>query len=310
MTDFNQIFNWNPEYTQFVISESELILISETENYCLSGEKYKDLIKYIDGKKTINQILKEISDFYRCALFIQAIKSLIKSEILKVKKLNDLYSLNKRNKQLSDFFVTNEKTKVYNFSELINTEILQAFLSLKFPFSIVFVDDYLDPRLEKLNLEYLQSKLPYILVKPTGKKPLVGPLFSAKKNRPCWKCLSDQMIANQPVKKWIQQKKGDEYIQTPTFFEKEKFDKEWFISLLFQVAKEEDTCFEIDNYSKSFLKHKVNHRPQCSVCGDTSLMKKQIQAPIILNNTLKKTLLTFLFINLHSLALLLTIMNQ
>ncbi|AXT56701.1 TOMM precursor leader peptide-binding protein [Aquimarina sp. MMG015] len=287
MIDFNQTFDWHPKYKQFVISENELILISETENYCLSGEKYKEFIKYIDGEKNINQIIKEISDFYRCALFIQGIKSLIKSEILQVKKQDNLYSLNKRKQQLPEFFIINEKIKVYNFSELISNEILQVFLNLKFPFSIVFVDDYLDPRLEKLNLKYLKSKRSFILIKPTGEKPLIGPLFSAKDNRPCWKCLSDQMIANQPVKKWIQQKKGYKYIQTPTFFETEKFDKEWFISLLFQVSQQEDTCFEINNYSKSFLKHKVNHRPQCSVCGDISLMKTQIQMPIVLKDTFK-----------------------
>ncbi|RKN12301.1 hypothetical protein D7035_18675, partial [Aquimarina sp. AD1] len=185
MIDFNQTFDWHPKYKQFVISENELILISETENYCLSGEKYKEFIKYIDGEKNINQIIKEISDFYRCALFIQGIKSLIKSEILQVKKQDNLYSLNKRKKQLPEFFIFNDKIKVYIFSDLFSNDFLQVFFNLHFPFSIFFVDLYFDPILEILILKSLKSIRSFILLKPTVEIPLIPPLFSATYNRPC-----------------------------------------------------------------------------------------------------------------------------
>jgi len=288
MTDFNSVIDWHPRFSQCFIAENELVLISEKENYCLCGDQYKDLIKYVDGIKSINCILKEITDFIRSASFLQAIRVFLESNIIKIKKgEHSCYFQKKSVQTFIEPHINSEGQRIYNLSVIGDGIKFINYLKIPKEISLVIVDDYLDPKLRNINQEHLESKTPYIIIKPTGEKPLIGPLFSMKENDPCWQCMSSQMVINQPVRRWVQKRLDNKYIQLPVFFDSRIFDKKWFASVVQQVFKKENTCLELDMVTQTITEHIINHRPQCTHCGNELLIKEQMLSPVVLKKTLK-----------------------
>ena len=58
--------------------------------------------------------------------------------------------------------------------------------------SLVLCEDYLDPQLNAVNTRHLASGRPWLLAKPTGADPWVGPVFRPG-GGPCWACLAKRL---------------------------------------------------------------------------------------------------------------------
>ncbi|WP_164902411.1 TOMM precursor leader peptide-binding protein [Rhizobium leguminosarum] len=59
---------------------------------------------------------------------------------------------------------------------------------------VVFAQDYLNPVLERINEERLADFRPWLLVRPTGVKPSIGPLFLPGETG-CWKCMASRLAS-------------------------------------------------------------------------------------------------------------------
>ena len=57
------------------------------------------------------------------------------------------------------------------------------------PLTIVFCDDYLDPRLGAIDANQRAAGRPWLLVRPTGEQAMAGPLFKPQATA-CWHCLA------------------------------------------------------------------------------------------------------------------------
>jgi len=70
--------------------------------------------------------------------------------------------------------------------------------------AVAIADDELDPRLEAIDRRCRASASPWLLLKPRGRRPTLGPWFAAEAG-PCWRCLQHRMLSNQPVRRWLLQ---------------------------------------------------------------------------------------------------------
>ena len=72
-------------------------------------------------------------------------------------------------------------------------------------FEAVVTDDYLRLELDALNAASLQADRPWLLVKPVGHEPWLGPLFVPGKTG-CHACLARQLARNRPVHRFVAEK--------------------------------------------------------------------------------------------------------
>ncbi|WP_394828038.1 TOMM precursor leader peptide-binding protein [Pendulispora albinea] len=69
--------------------------------------------------------------------------------------------------------------------------------------AVAIVDDELDPRLEAVDRRHRDAMRPWLLFKPRGRRPSLGPWFDPEPGRPCWSCLERRMLGNQHVRRWL-----------------------------------------------------------------------------------------------------------
>ncbi|WP_447915480.1 TOMM precursor leader peptide-binding protein [Delftia acidovorans] len=67
------------------------------------------------------------------------------------------------------------------------------------PLTIVFCDDYLDPRLGAIDAGQRAAGRPWLLVRPTGEQAMAGPLFKPQAAA-CWHCLAHRWQRNHPAR--------------------------------------------------------------------------------------------------------------
>jgi ribosomal protein S12 methylthiotransferase accessory factor len=72
---------------------------------------------------------------------------------------------------------------------------------------LVVADGYLRDELSEYNAEALRSGRPWLLVKPLGREPWLGPLFVPGASG-CWACLADRLRANRPVESYLSSRSG------------------------------------------------------------------------------------------------------
>lgn len=70
------------------------------------------------------------------------------------------------------------------------------------PLTIVFCDDYLDPRLGAIDAGQRAAGRPWLLVRPAGEQAMAGPLFTphAGTASACWHCLAHRWQRNHPAR--------------------------------------------------------------------------------------------------------------
>lgn len=161
---------------------------------------------------------------------------------------------------------------------------------------IVVCDDYLDKAHAETNQRQLVSAAPWTLVKPTGVKPLFGPIFRSSGSAPCWECFADRLRHNQEVDQFIRRTSGAEAAiapgPTPTPFIEQASSiaaveiAKWLV--LGEEAALHDQAISIDNLNLEMTRHRVMRRPQCRSCGDEKLFRPERPAcPVTLQSSPK-----------------------
>lgn len=286
MIDLDRKIGWHPKFTKKVISRNEIILIGENNDHLFTNDKHKRIINLANGSKKVSQFIDEIPSFIEKASFLYSIKTLIDKEILAPlqSEKETLYHLPKKTKDIE----IHDDVTIYNLSHISST-LLQNISISKKNISLIFIDNYLDPRLHLINKKHVHSQRPYVLIKLTGSKPMIGPFLSMKKKQPCWKCLSNQLLQNRPILNFLLKKNVENYISHPIYLQNVEIDLKWVTTVINDTIKNENTCFEINLQNNIILKkHIVHNKPQCSICGDRLLLKKQLQSPVNLHSCLKK----------------------
>ncbi|HEV2438711.1 MAG TPA: TOMM precursor leader peptide-binding protein [bacterium] len=72
-------------------------------------------------------------------------------------------------------------------------------------FQIVVTDDYLRPAIAEINAQALAAATPWMLVKPAGQVPWIGPIFRPGTTA-CWECLAHRLHLNHRVETFLQRR--------------------------------------------------------------------------------------------------------
>ncbi len=143
--------------------------------------------------------------------------------------------------------------------------------------TLVLANDYLDPRLEELDEQFLAKKTAWALVQPSGIFPLFGPVFRPGESA-CWSCLADRMRRNREVRALLDRKEARRLILSP--LARNPLGRSGVELAAIEIAKAIATDFKtplsdhivsLDLLGSEIVKHYVGRRPQCPACGAKKL---------------------------------------
>jgi bacteriocin biosynthesis cyclodehydratase domain-containing protein len=162
--------------------------------------------------------------------------------------------------------------------------------------SLVLCDDYLDPELAAVNACHLDSGQPWLLAKPSGPDPWIGPVFRPGAG-PCWACLAARLEGNRLPEQLLRRACGSpEPVRPPetslpairavglqmAALEAAK----WLAGLRYDG---QDAVHTLDSLTLRSGRHMVARRPQCPACGDPGLVARRAGTPVAAGSRAKAT---------------------
>ncbi|MCA1991104.1 MAG: TOMM precursor leader peptide-binding protein [Coleofasciculus sp. S288] len=282
-----------------------VFLLSEKDYFLLSGHLYKRLAQLMDGQHTVDDLIEHLKGQASAAEVYYALMLMEQNGYI-VESTNDLPSSVEAfweilNVDLKEAQNRLETTKVavtafgtVSTSEFISTlESLNIQIDEKADLDIVLTDDYLQEGLAAFNQKALDSKRPWMLVKPGGTVIWIGPIFSPGKTG-CWECLAQRLRTNRPVETFLQrQKEGSTPFTTsiaalpPTWQTGLNIAATEIFKWIIQGENKqiEGKLVAFDTISLKTEEHRLVQRPQCPSCGQPENYSKPL--PIILESRKK-----------------------
>ncbi len=308
-------------YRVEIIESEGVFLLSERDSFVLTGSLYQQLVPLLNGQHTVDKIVDMV--LYHLPLGKASNEELIAANAEVYYTLMQMeqkgYIVESNNELPSSLTVFCEtinicskeaskrlqtvKICVTTFGSVTSSEFIQSLESLHIQVAedgdidAVLTDDYLQTGLDSFNQNALQSKRPWMLIKPVGTITWIGPIFYPGKTG-CWECLAQRLRANRPVESFIQRRKGKTIplavplASLPTISQATQGlaateIAKWIIQE--ENKQLEGVLVTLDTLSLQVQKHTLVKRPQCPCCGSLELNSKPL--PIILGNR-KKTFTT------------------
>jgi oxazoline/thiazoline synthase len=148
---------------------------------------------------------------------------------------------------------------------------------------VAVTDDYLRPELAAINDAMLAAGGRWVLIKPTGLEPWIGPLFEPGATG-CWTCLRHRLNGNRQVERYLIGMVGDHALvpeHPPAIAPAATAAAGLLAGELARVIVSDGspvlhgTMVTIDLRTLRTDEHTLIRRPQCRSCGDPGLMTQR-----------------------------------
>lgn len=195
---FGKPLFWNKRYSQQSAGNGNYLFLAETDHFICTQQEYEATVSFLlNGNKLFNSLQDEVFAVYGVNLFQDA-GLLLDKEPEELVLVPD-YTANPKE-------VLVGKHSVLLLTDIPETSLLSDFvkeISVDIPTLFVLTDDYLDPRLGRVQAEFLKDMTQWVIIKLSGTQLMLGPLFKhLSSSIACYDCLSLQLWRNQPVRKW------------------------------------------------------------------------------------------------------------
>ncbi|MCB1743244.1 MAG: TOMM precursor leader peptide-binding protein, partial [Gammaproteobacteria bacterium] len=168
------------------------------------------------------------------------------------------------------------------------------------PLLVVMTDDYLHPDLADINQQMLEQGRPWLLVKPNGVVPWVGPLIVPERTG-CWACLAQRLGFNRQVEQYIRARRDEQHIVVTTSRVDAPALDQVVIGLLAVQLRRLlrashlsalsskplvdpllGRMHSLDLLRRGTREHVLVKRPQCRACGDAAYRQNDPARKIVL----------------------------
>jgi oxazoline/thiazoline synthase len=303
----DQIYQFKPHLRLFSLDRRRMFLIGEREHYLLSGDIYAQLCPLIDGKRTLRdltatlegrlsppEVLYGVNLLVKGGHLISVEPSLSPDQAAFWQSLGADVAIAARN-------LTKRTVTVQALGRSEPVPFIEALRDLGIrvedngEIQILLVEDYLMPELEDINRYALEHKRTWVLVKPKGIMPWIGPMFRHGSG-PCWACLAHRLRSNRPVETFIQRFSNDAICIVPPQASLETSVRFALNFASLAIARWivnggqgqlDGALLTFDHAALRAAEHRVVQRPQCPACGNSQLLSIRGFQPVTLESRVK-----------------------
>ncbi|WP_437953705.1 TOMM precursor leader peptide-binding protein [Sorangium sp. So ce296] len=283
-----------------LLDDERVFLIGGLDPVMLKGRTYALVVPLIDGRRTVAQILAELSErapppnilFTLVTLerdgYVVAVSPSLSARAAAFWEAQGV-DADRASARLASTPVT-----VHGMSRMadpvvdalrgVGTRVQDDALV-----HVVVVDDYLDSRLEDFNRRSLQRGLCWTLLKPAGLTAWLGPVFRPGTG-PCWNCMACRLRINRPVEAYLERHAMEQSVcswtqpEVPTSIQASVSLaaialSNWIVN---DGAGPLDDLLTVDLLRFSTQSHAVVRYPQCPACGAPALATERVSAPVVL----------------------------
>jgi ribosomal protein S12 methylthiotransferase accessory factor len=295
----NDVAQFAPNFTVYVLPPDVVCLYSEDRKFFLHGELYCALAAAIGkGRKSLPALVRELGRDFPSDKIEEALKRLIERRYIvpalgaSAGAVAGYWASLGLPPGIAEQNLANCRVRIESIDVNGAAEFSAALSELgvrvvkRSPdLTVTLVNDYLERRLAELNRQRVSDHTPWLLVQPSGAFPLVGPVFG-QGNGACWTCLFDRMIRNREVKGFLD--RGPARRVAVSSLARNTLGQGGIHSAALEVAKAIATGFRTelndhiishDLLGASIVKHYVAARPQCPTCGAKKLRNPR-RAPV------------------------------
>lgn len=286
------------------IGDHQTLLVSESFNTLLHGKLYSDVIPFLDGSNTFDDIVRACGSVHSFTDLLSAIVSLsTKGYVVSAdhsmepsraaywSSLGATPRWAEQTLEQSRISVSGDGSDLKRNLEEAGVDIVDS----KPQLTVIVCEDFLSDRLAEVNRRQIASNLPWMLVRPRGIEPLFGPVFHADGTGPCWTCLSHRLRGHQEVHEFLRHIGGEQATYKPFAAESQALHGvyalvsseivKWLV--LGDIAPINRHAVALNMATLAASHHFVMRRPQCPECGETELLSSdRPPVPICLNERL------------------------
>ncbi len=277
------------------VESRAVLLVSETSQFLLFGERWLDIVPLIDGVRTRHQIVAELEGRHsrvavQTALVSMATKGyLVSADFRMDRQTAAFWTTHGASPRWAEARLEAARVAVVGDApglaadlEALDLRLVESDAASPAPtLVVVLADDYLDESLEAHNRRHLESGVPWTLVRHEGARPLFGPVFRPAEGGPCWACLAHRIRGNREVENYLRRIGGGAAWVPPTRFPGPFTGgvrgfaateiAKWVV--LARYAPLHDRVISFESVGMDSPDHFVMRRPQCRACGDEALWR-------------------------------------
>lgn len=303
-----------PSFTPIPLSidnKKDILLFSEREVSFLRGSLYQEIIPWLKGGYSADQIVDQLSGRIPAAEVYYTIMMLEKNgylaEYLPSLSPDVAIFADHLHVDLSEADQNLDKTSitVRSLSRILSPEIVSAWIqsleslhiqvnspNLPVTCQVVIVDDYLDPALEAINEEALTQNQSWMVLKPVGTLIWLGPVFIPKRTG-CWCCLAHRLRLNRPIEDYVRRKSGETLFWQPPLAVLSPTLQMGLSMAATEILKGilqgrythlEGNILTYDTITLETQRHALVRRAQCSACGDLKNQLHRLIRPVTLGH--------------------------
>ena len=279
---------WNPAYRVEFLDDGSVFLCSEMEKTVLKGNAFcllahlllegqfcaDELAFELEGKIAAEMVYFALSELEQKKL-IQSTSKLLPNEITAFCGLLEVTEQEAVERLTATKVYVEGDPKLRSLLSALQIQLVDDVD--RADFSVVSVEDYLQPELETVN-----TSKPWLICKPYGSEIWVGPFFEPGKTG-CYQCLATRLKINRLEESYIQQKQQLESFFPPFHAMLETTKNlawNWIATEVFKLiilGKNEQLEGKIHTFNTLNLQkqeHLLIKRPTCSSCGDCEFHSK------------------------------------
>lgn len=271
-----------------ILEPDHVFLMTESDDYLLTGAIYKELAPLLDGQHNSATIVQALIDKVPPAHVMFALKQLRARGYI-VEAEGELPTEQEAFWHMMNVSVPTVNQKLAHTQVAIlsvgkaNDQPLRAALEVNGislassgELMIVLTDDYLHPDLDSINKQAREENKTWMPAKIVGESIWVGPVFYPKESG-CWACMATRIRMNRQVEAFVYRRRENKDVPLVKVHSGLNTTINLGASLLATEITKWVVNGEIESLTGRLLTintlnlemqyHAVAHRPQCSVCG-------------------------------------------
>lgn len=296
----NRIVRLQPHLRAIPLDGQSLFLLGERERFLLTGAANARVIPLLDGQRRVGDVIAELDGtlsglevFFTIELLLA--KGYATTDAPCAEPARDAFwralevAPARAERGLADRRVRLELLAGGGDEAPLRAALAGAGLELASAgeggLALVVAGDYLDPRLAETNRRALEAGEPWMLVKPGGVVPWIGPVFDPGRG-PCWECLAFRLRANRPVETFLRRRgialpfpAAPEACLPAARALALQLSATMLARWAAGRAEGGASLRTLDLDALALTEHVVVRRPQCPRCGDPELLRRRATSP-------------------------------